>query len=269
MKNIIILGCGRSGTSALAGGLEAAGFHQGNNHFPPDASNPGGYFEDQQLVHLNEDLLKASMPSAFETAALESESSNGQRWLVALKHDAELVVSEPARQRIAEFIKHEPFCYKDPRFSYTLRAWAPWLEQTLRLVMFRDPIETANSMVTMCQMMPHLRRLNFDFRSALAVWQCMYEHIFAVYSKEPIKNWMFIHRSQLLDESTLKKLELRTSANFDRSRICTQYFRSVSTIPIGVSIPENIWELYAQLCSKAEFSQTSWATPSAVPAVVS
>jgi len=44
MKNCIILGSGRSGTSMVAGTLAKSGYFMGDNLYPARESNPKGFF---------------------------------------------------------------------------------------------------------------------------------------------------------------------------------------------------------------------------------
>ena len=57
MKNCIILGSGRSGTSMLGGILHNAGYFMGDNLYPPSISNPKGFFENPRINRINELIL--------------------------------------------------------------------------------------------------------------------------------------------------------------------------------------------------------------------
>lgn len=54
---IVVLGMHRSGTSALTKGLEALGVSLGNRLIHADQNNTKGYFEDKDIVALNDELL--------------------------------------------------------------------------------------------------------------------------------------------------------------------------------------------------------------------
>ena len=47
----------RSGTSALARGLQMLGVYLGNDFLSPQPDNPTGYWEDKNICELNERLL--------------------------------------------------------------------------------------------------------------------------------------------------------------------------------------------------------------------
>ena len=57
MRNIIILGSGRSGTSMLAGCLSTSGYFMGDNLYKKRESNPKGFFENKEINTINEDIL--------------------------------------------------------------------------------------------------------------------------------------------------------------------------------------------------------------------
>ena len=49
VKNCLILGSGRSGTSMIAGILHKAGYFMGDNLYPPRSANPKGFFENWEI----------------------------------------------------------------------------------------------------------------------------------------------------------------------------------------------------------------------------
>lgn len=57
---ILVLGCHRSGTSALTGALHQCGASLGRGALlSPEPENSKGYFESEKIVRLNDNLLKA------------------------------------------------------------------------------------------------------------------------------------------------------------------------------------------------------------------
>ncbi|RME58681.1 sulfotransferase family protein, partial [Candidatus Parcubacteria bacterium] len=62
MRNVLILGSGRSGTSMVAGTLAKAGYFMGTQFVPPRESNPKGFFEDHEINDINEAILKKVVP---------------------------------------------------------------------------------------------------------------------------------------------------------------------------------------------------------------
>ena len=53
----MVLGMHRSGTSALARGLQMLGVYLGNDFLSPQPDNPTGYWEDRNIFEINERLL--------------------------------------------------------------------------------------------------------------------------------------------------------------------------------------------------------------------
>ncbi|MFW5902801.1 MAG: hypothetical protein ACOCTT_02865 [archaeon] len=54
----IVLGTGRSGTSALAGMMFYLGFYMGDKFVPADKNNPAGHWEDKMFKNLNLNYIK-------------------------------------------------------------------------------------------------------------------------------------------------------------------------------------------------------------------
>lgn len=72
MKAIMVLGTGRSGTSALAGCLQLLGGFCGNNLRVGNEENAKGYFEDKNITDLNKYLLnKCGIPWYNHTLSIE------------------------------------------------------------------------------------------------------------------------------------------------------------------------------------------------------
>jgi O-antigen biosynthesis protein len=56
-RAVLVLGMHRSGTSALARGLQMLGVYLGSDFLSPQPDNPTGYWEDRNIYELNERLL--------------------------------------------------------------------------------------------------------------------------------------------------------------------------------------------------------------------
>ena len=65
---------------------------------------------------------------------------------------------------MAALTSRQPFAFKDPRFSYTLRAWEPHIADAVRICVFRQPAETANSILRQASAVPHLSELSISRR---------------------------------------------------------------------------------------------------------
>ena len=60
---IVVLGMHRSGTSLLAKALEIFGYNFPENLMQPNKDNPSGFWEDIDIVELNESLLSSNQVS--------------------------------------------------------------------------------------------------------------------------------------------------------------------------------------------------------------
>ena len=56
--SLLVLGMHRGGTSTIARALRALGVPLGDQLLPPTDANPRGYWEDVEVVAINEELLR-------------------------------------------------------------------------------------------------------------------------------------------------------------------------------------------------------------------
>jgi len=107
MKNCLILGSGRSGTSMLAGMLHQAGYYMGESFHQPRDSNPKGFFEWYRINRINEDILAAHDGIGLRDRLFKKilkkntirRPGKNQRWLMALPEGVG-VEAAPAEQAI-------------------------------------------------------------------------------------------------------------------------------------------------------------------------
>lgn len=127
----LITGCGRSGTSAVAKLLHDAGVSVGRELIAGDAANPDGYFEEQAVVALNDDILaRAGLLAPFSSATRAEVRAAARPYADEMR--ALAASATPA--------------WKDPRFSWTLEAWLTVLPEAPRLIVcLRSPAEVAAS----------------------------------------------------------------------------------------------------------------------------
>jgi hypothetical protein len=240
MRNCLILGSGRSGTSLLAGLLSGAGYYMGNHLIPPDEANPRGYFEDDEVNAINEALL------APVTLAPEGPAY-GWRWLARVPVGTRIPACPDTAQRIQAQTGRAPFCLKDPRFSYTLPVWRPFLGNAAFLCVFREPARTAHSILKECRPGTYLEGLPMSFPEAVAVWTLMYRHI--VEGHRHSGDWLFFHYDQLFQEESLRKLQAVLGAPANRQFPDPGLRRSPAEGPVGPAAQA----LYEQLCRLAYY----------------
>ena len=97
-RAVLVLGMHRSGTSALARGLEMLGVYLGNDFLSPQPDNPTGYWEDRNIYELNERLL-AAFGLKWEDVALIDDA----RWE---EPEVEVLRSEAVKYLRSKFIDH-------------------------------------------------------------------------------------------------------------------------------------------------------------------
>ncbi len=240
MRNCLILGSGRSGTSLLAGVLAEAGYYMGERLIPATEANPKGFFEDDEVNAINEALLAPVTPA-------RSRPAGAWRWLAAVPLGTPVACPPDLAGRIAAQTARSPFCLKDPRFSYTLPAWRPFLPDTVFLCVFREPSRTARSVLKECRSADYLAGLPMDFGDALEVWALMYRHILEVHRHTG--DWLFFHYDQLFEDGSLAELEAVLGAPVNRQFPDARLKRSAAEGEVGGTA----LEVYGQLCELAGY----------------
>jgi len=250
MRNCIVLGSGRSGTSMLAGTLGNAGYFMGEGLLSAREANPKGFYEDREVNDINETILDGFVPQRVKMMAIEvfrDRPLYGHRWLARVPVGK--VISLPSNSveaRISTLVCNEPYCFKDPRFSYTLPAWKPFLRNAVFICVFRNPGTTVNSIIQECRDNNYNLRINF--RRALEVWTLMYRHITETHRHHG--EWLFLHYNQVLTRLGLDKLESFTGASVDRSFPDPSLNRS----PSSEIISQAASRVYRELCRLADYN---------------
>lgn len=254
MKNCLILGSGRSGTSMVAGSLANTGYFMGKHLLPALKSNPKGFYEDREVNAINENLIAQILPKQsffLGRRPFHDRLRKNQLWLSRIPVDTQIPCTTRISRQIERLVNQEPYCFKDPRFSYTLPCWRPFLKNTGFVCVFRDPASTAVSIVKECRTRPYLRNVSFSFDRALEVWTLMYSHILQTNCKEG--GWIFLHYNQFLMEEGPKRLERFTGATVDRSFPDPSLRRSNSKAPV----PDETMRLYNQLCDLSGYHENN------------
>ena len=249
MKNCIILGAGRSGTSMIAGTLSKAGYFMGSRLIPARDGNPKGFFEDVEVNRINEELLAqvlAKRPRFLGRWLFRDRPLQGQRWLSQVPITVKLPSPPELIEKIQPLVAKEPFCFKDPRFSYTLPVWKPYLKNVGFVCVFRNPVSTATSIMKEVKNERHLHHFNINFDQALEIWLLMYRHIL---NHRAEGDWLFLHYEQVLSGEGLEKLATFTGASIDRSFPDVALRRSHKE----QSIPKKTETIYQQLCQLAGY----------------
>jgi hypothetical protein len=111
-KSIIVVGMHRSGTSAIARSLESIGIDLGERLIAGRVENQKGFFEDQRIVNLNEDILY-DLNSRWENVFLpEITDAIAQRYYAK----AEAIIQSLSTT-------DSDFGFKDPRVTRLFPFW--------------------------------------------------------------------------------------------------------------------------------------------------
>lgn len=147
MKLYLIVGCGRSGTSAVSGVFHLSGVNTGTP-IQADEGNPKGYFEIKPVIDINERILKRHrtwVRDTLPTYPLRPTKS---------KEDREIL--DDIRSFLARFTEdnHLLSAIKDPRLSLTFRYWmgAIYPEDARVIHVKRRPKDVVASLVKRSKM---------------------------------------------------------------------------------------------------------------------
>lgn len=222
-KRVFIVGSGRSGTSYLTSLFRRRGFWVGNEYLGPDERNPNGFLEDRRINGINQILLEQLqpiLPEIYRRLFRPSYPIQNAHWLANLP-DPNMIkfnVDASLEDRILSILrKHPKCCFKDPRFSYTLSAWLPYIEASdLILILYRDPDEVARSVVNFCKNDPYLRKMHMTIKHAKTIWTSMYRSILFTCSQNPdAVCWKIIALTAIsLDDSFIDTILSEESRHF-------------------------------------------------------
>lgn len=253
MFNCLVIGSGRSGTSMVAGTLSGAGYFMGNRLLSPTSINPKGYFESKDIEQINEQLLSQVVPARPRGMLgnfFRHRPTRNQRWLARVPVGKQIICPDEIAIKIKDIVQKEPFCFKDPRFCYTLPAWKPFIDNTVYLCIFRHPSATASSIMKVRAKHKYLHDLALDFQQALEVWRLMYQHILQIHRHEG--QWLFMHYNQVLTNEGLDRIEEFVDGKIDRS------FPDLSlrnALPDDRGVNSQVREVYEELCRIAEYQE--------------
>lgn len=155
MTRICIAGMHRSGTSLIAGALGLAGVDLGpeDDLMPAKDDNPKGFFENLEVVQVNDDLL-AQLGGSWQDPPLQRDGWH-------LRDDIQVY-----RRRIRALVEQhfgaaEHVAWKDPRISLLLPVWVPDAGIGEVVLVLRDPREVVQSVMA---------RSNLDEFQAARLW---------------------------------------------------------------------------------------------------
>lgn len=245
------MGSGRSGTSMVAGMLAKADYFFGDNLYQARDSNPKGFFEDPEINDINETILSqvtSRRPPLIGKFILKSIPTYGQRWLSRIPLNTTFSSNEAIKKRISLAASRVPFCYKDPRFSYTLDVWRPFLQNVVYICVFRHPAITVQSIIKEVKTAKYLKNFRISFHAALKVWTQIYLHILEKHINQG--SWLFVHYEQGFHKEINKKLEKMLNVKIDHSFPDRSLKRTKSYYKIR---NQKIIRVYNRLCQLADY----------------
>lgn len=138
---IVVVGVGRSGTSAITRGVQALGVELGDRLRPAGGKNPTGFFEDQDLLAINKRLKRLLRLRGDSVRLVDNDE-----WRAPAVHALRQEAEDTIRRRFGAF---PLWGYK---YARTLRLLPFWREVFAALsldvryvVALRNPLSVARS----------------------------------------------------------------------------------------------------------------------------
>ncbi len=226
-RDLFILGCGRSGTSLLAGLFRSSGYFQGTRLYRPRDSNPHGFFEDADVNDINEVILGPVAPQRRchdGITDMADAPGRGQHWLARIPLGTTLSCGASANDRIAAVLSRRPFCLKDPRFCYTLALWRAHVPEARMICVFRHPRLVVASILKEVATMPYLADFALSTTAAFEVWRLMYAHVLERHAL--CGDWLFVEYADLFRAPVLDRISAFSEAAIDSNLPDPQLNRS-------------------------------------------
>lgn len=234
----------------VAGCLSGSGYHMGPHLHRATEGNQKGFFESPPINRINDTIIRPAVPTRPPIVGRWTHPSRLGRthmWLAQVPVGTSFQSSERIRSRMRRHVTRQPYCFKDPRFSYTLPLWRCVLDDTVFVCVFRHPVATARSIVKETSRARYAG-LNLDVSAALGIYTCMYEHILTEHRSEG--DWLFLHFDQVLQGDGLERLSRFLEANVDRTFPESTLRHSTE----GACDAPRAMQAYTTLCELAGFS---------------
>ena len=181
---VAVVSIGRSGTSVISRILHevlAIDFGEESDHIPRNHNNPDGYFENREMLELNERILAAVNGAVLRPPAMDAFSMLNE----SIKNE----LIETAKERLGFYAANKPnFGWKDPRLSLTFPIWKAAAPTVVAVIAFRDPSAVMRSIADQLEVPPG---------SLSGLWLEYYRRIFSYTAACPR---VVVSFDQLLDE---------------------------------------------------------------------
>lgn len=147
-KLVVVLGMHRSGTSAVMKALSCVGYALGDKLMPARADNPKGFFEDSDIVELNNQMLAHIGQHWFSLSQVSGENVSALESAGFVDKALELL-----QQKLQQ---HAQLAIKDPRITKLILLWQRVFARLDCPVSFvfslRNPLSVAQSLYQRNQM---------------------------------------------------------------------------------------------------------------------
>ena len=161
---VFILGMHRSGTSAITQAVKVLGFELSENLMPAKPDNVKGFWEDWDVVNLNERILRSDTGS-WDRLSLFDQNMHSPEEL-------EQLISETTQLLQRKFNDVTRFAIKDPRISLILPLWREACTRQLieptYILCLRHPSSIASSLAS---------RNEMPAKKALLLWL---NHVYSI-----------------------------------------------------------------------------------------
>jgi glycosyltransferase involved in cell wall biosynthesis len=156
---LLVLGCHRSGTSAVTRLLNMMGASVGAPESMKAANkeNSKGFWENDEVVDINKLLLQQA------GARWDRLSTYTPEVAAAAFAKAAPTLGKELERLLLRFDVQRPWVTKDPRLCLTLPFWLPYMEAPVAILVNRHPVEVARSM--------HRRNPLLTIETGIALWE--------------------------------------------------------------------------------------------------
>ena len=271
IRGFFVLGAGRSGTSLLTAMLRTEGLHQGSVHsIQPRAANPMGFYEDWEINALNDQILEAAVQTKRPTALAAhghgpadtsiDQPGGAQHWLLRWPLDQALSATASQQRDMARLMRPAPFCFKDPRFSYTLDLWIEALpaahrEKLRSICVFRRPEAVVESLLRELRTEPKLHNVAVSVQGAFSIWWHHYAWILKRLAGQRRQHTLMLDYDDLFTAAGQRSLEGFSGRAIRRELPQASLNRSAGNT---LQRPSDCHELYQQLRAEARADISRW-----------
>ncbi len=198
MQPLVIAGMHRSNTSLVAKAFAAAGINLGDKLMEGSPSNPEGYFEDIDIVGLEDQLLQI-------------QNKKHGTWHVFDRKDFEHEIAEKwysrARTLVDEKINQFPsFGWKSPRSVLFLDFWKKVYPEAKFVFIFRHPALVLKSLLKRGDMKRFSRLWPIQVKRCLQVWMVYNQALIDFYKSYPEDCFLMEAPQSFADDNLINDL---------------------------------------------------------------